>query len=72
MTNTFDFYVYPRETDASKRISLQSIGAFILDAAGLAAKARGFGMEYMHAHGFGNKTIVLYLFIIISSQKSIF
>lgn len=51
MTNIFDFYVYPRETDASKRISLQSIGAFILDAAGLAAKARGFGMDYMHAHG---------------------
>lgn len=51
MTNTFDFYVYPRETDASKHISLQSIGAFILDAAGLAAKARGFGMDYMHAHG---------------------
>lgn len=51
MTNTFDFYVYPRETDASKHISLQSIGAFILDAAGLAAKARGFGMDYMHARG---------------------
>lgn len=51
MTNTFDFYIYPREADASKHISLQSIGAFILDAAGLAAKARGFGMDYMHAHG---------------------
>ena len=25
----------------------------------------------MYAHGFGNRTIVLYLFIIISSQKSI-
>ena len=31
MTNTFDFYIYPREADASKRISLQNIGAFILD-----------------------------------------
>ena len=51
MTNIFDFYVYPRETDASKHISLQSIGAFILDAAGMAAKLRGFGMDYMHARG---------------------
>jgi acyl-ACP thioesterase len=51
MTNTFDFYIYPREADASKRISLQNIGAFILDAAGMAAKARGFGMDYMHANG---------------------
>ena len=51
MTNRFDFYVYPREADASKRISLQSIGAFILDAAGLAAKSRGFGMDYMHERG---------------------
>ena len=31
MTNTFDFYIYPREADASKRLSLQNIGAFILD-----------------------------------------
>ena len=51
MTNTFDFYIYPREADASKRLSLQNIGAFILDAAGMAAKARGFGMDYMHEHG---------------------
>ncbi len=51
MTNTFDFYIYPREADASKRISLQNIGAFILDAAGMAAKSRGFGMDYMHANG---------------------
>lgn len=51
MTNIFDFYIYPREADASKRISLQNIGAFILDAAGMAAKARGFGMDYMHEHG---------------------
>ena len=51
MTNTFDFYIYPREADASKRISLQNIGAYILDAAGMAAKARGFGMDYMHANG---------------------
>ena len=47
----FDFYIYPREADASKRLSLQNIGAFILDAAGMAAKARGFGMDYMHEHG---------------------
>lgn len=51
MTNTFDFYIYPREADASKQISLQNIGAFILDAAGMAAKLRGFGMDYMHANG---------------------
>ena len=51
MTNTFDFYIYPREADASKRISLQTIGAYILDAAGMAAKARGFSMDYMHECG---------------------
>ena len=51
MTNTFDFYIYPREADASKRISLQNIGAFILDTAGMAANARGLGMDYMHEHG---------------------
>ena len=51
MTNTFDFYIFPREADASKRISLQNIGAFILDAAGMAANAHGFGMDYMHKHG---------------------
>ncbi len=51
MTNTFDFYIYPREADASKRLSLQNIGAFILDAAGMAAKTRGFGMDYMHERG---------------------
>ncbi len=51
MSNTFDFYIYPREADASKRLSLQNIGAFILDAAGMAAKAHGFGMDDMHANG---------------------
>ena len=51
MTNTFDFYIYPREADASKQLSLQNVGAFILDAAGMAAKKRGFGMDYMHSHG---------------------
>lgn len=51
MTNTFDFYIYPREADVSKRISLQNIGAYILDAAGMAAKKRGFGMDYMHERG---------------------
>lgn len=51
MTNTFDFYIYPREADASKRISLQNIGAFILDTAGMAANACGFGMDYMHKNG---------------------
>ncbi len=51
MTNTFDFYIYPREADASKHLSIQNVGAFILDAAGMAAKSRGFGMDYMHEHG---------------------
>ena len=51
MTNIFDFYIYPREADASKQLSIQNVGAFILDAAGMAAKARGFGMDYMHEHG---------------------
>jgi acyl-CoA thioesterase FadM len=51
MTNTFDFSIYPREADVSKRLSLQNIGAFILDAAGMAAKTRGFGMDYMHERG---------------------
>lgn len=51
MTNTFDFYIYPREADASKRISIQNIGAYILDAAGMAAKMRGFGMNDMHKRG---------------------
>ena len=51
MTNTFDFYIYPREADASKRISIQNIGAYILDAAGMAAKLRGFGMNDMHERG---------------------
>lgn len=51
MTNTFDFYIYPREADASKSISLQNIGAYILDAAGMAAKARGFSMDFMHERG---------------------
>lgn len=50
-TNTFDFYIFPREADASKHLSLQNIGAYILDAAGMAAKARGFGMDIMHERG---------------------
>ena len=51
MTNTFDFYIYPREADASKRISIQNVGAYILDAAGMAAKSHGFGMNDMHERG---------------------
>lgn len=49
--DTFDFYIYPREVGAAKRILLHNLGACILDAAGLSAARRGFGMNDMHARG---------------------
>lgn len=49
--DVFEFYVYPREVDATKRISLANLGACVLDSAGLAAAKRGFGMNDMHARG---------------------
>lgn len=49
--DTFDFYIYPREVGAAKRILLHNLGACILDAAGLSAAKRGFGMNDMHARG---------------------
>ena len=49
--DSFDFYIYPREVGANKCILLHNLGACILDAAGLAAAHRGFGMNDMHAQG---------------------
>ncbi|MGM9805290.1 MAG: acyl-[acyl-carrier-protein] thioesterase [Candidatus Aphodosoma sp.] len=49
LTDTFDFFVYPHDAGASKRMQVCNLGAYILDAAGLAAKQRGFGMDDMHA-----------------------
>lgn len=50
-TDRFEFYIYPREVDATKRISLANLGSYILDAAGLAAAKRDFGMNTLHARG---------------------
>lgn len=49
--DSFDFFIYPREVTPSKCLSLPNIGAMILDAAGLAAARRGFGMNDMHSRG---------------------
>lgn len=49
LIDSFDFFVYPREVNSDKRMHLPHLGACILDAAGLSAKKRGFGMDIMHA-----------------------
>lgn len=49
--DSFSFFIYPREITTTKCLSLPNLGAMILDAAGLAATSRGFGMNDMHAKG---------------------
>lgn len=46
--DTFRFDVRPRDVGADKRMHLYDLGSCVLDAAGLAAKRRGFGMDAMH------------------------
>lgn len=48
-TDTYNFLVYPHYVGASKQMQLYHLGACILDAAGLSARERGFGMDSMHA-----------------------
>ena len=47
----YTFYVYPREVDFTKRMTLTALGSCILDAAGLAAVDGGFSMDQMHSEG---------------------
>ena len=47
----YNFFVYPREVDVNKEMTLPAVGGAILDAAGLAAREKGFGMEQMHSEG---------------------
>ncbi|HPW90355.1 MAG TPA: thioesterase [Paludibacteraceae bacterium] len=47
----FEFFIYPQEVDYTKRMTLTALGGCLLNAAGLAASEKGFGMESMHAQG---------------------
>ena len=47
----FEFFIYPQEVDYTKRMTLTALGSCLLNAAGLAAAEKGFGMEAMHAQG---------------------
>ncbi len=51
MTNRYTFNIYPHEADCTKRARLTAVGAYVLNAAGLAAAENGFGMDDMHARG---------------------
>ncbi len=47
----FEFFIYPQEVDYTKQITLTALGSCLLNAAGLAAVEKGFGMETVHAQG---------------------
>lgn len=48
----FEYYIYPHEVGANKRITPCNMGSLILNSAGMAATKNGFGMHYLHANGF--------------------
>ena len=51
MIKRYTFYIYPHEVDCTKHATMTAVGAYVLNAAGLAAAENHFGMNDMHARG---------------------
>ena len=47
----YEFFVYPQEIDGNERLRLSSLEGYLLNAAGLAAEANGFGSIDMIRQG---------------------
>ena len=49
MIKRYTFYIYPHEVDCTKHATMTAVGAYVLNAAGLAAAENHFGMNDMLA-----------------------
>lgn len=47
----FSFFIYPQDVDCTKFVTINALGGYVLNAAGLAATENGFGMEQLHSEG---------------------
>lgn len=50
-THTVSFAAYPQQMDCTGRLSLPMLVNALIDCAGIAAKANGFSIESLNAHG---------------------